>query len=243
MKFYKKVVFCGYLFNFFLKMIIELKFNLPEKLYLKDPQGTKYGNKLLENSVLLIDELGFEGFTFKKLADKINSTETSIYRYFENKHLLLLYLNCWYWEWMHYLINVEIKNMSSPEARLQKVIYVIVNAPHKFKLTPYVDEAILHKVVVIEGTKSYHIHSVDSENKDGLFVSYKELVECMVEVVKGVQPDFDYPRALCSTLFEMANNQLYFAQHLPRLTDLKFKDDMLVELEKMLLTFAKKMLV
>lgn len=223
-------------------MALQLKFDLPEKLYLKDPQTTKYGNKLLENSVLLIEELGFEKFTFKKLAAKIDSTETSIYRYFENKHLLLLYLNCWYWEWMNYLIEVEIRNISTAEERLQRAIHIMVNAPYKFQLTSYVDEQILHRIVVVEGTKSYHIHGVDNENKDGLFVSYKELVERMVEIVKAVQPDFEYPRTLCSTLFEMSHHQLYFAQHLPRLTDLKYKDDVLVELEKMLLVFAEKML-
>ena len=223
-------------------MAIQLKFSLPEKLYLKDPQSSKYGNKLLESSVLLIKELGFERFTFKKLASKIDSTETSIYRYFENKHLLLLYLNCWYWEWMNYLIEVETKNLPSPKVRLEKAIHLIVNAPYEFKLTAYVDEAALYKIVVMEGTKSYHIHSVDNENKDGLFVCYKELVERVAAIIELVRPDFEYPRALSSTLFEMANHQLYFARHLPRLTDLKKKDDLLVELEKMLLVFAEKML-
>jgi len=223
-------------------MAIELKFSLPEKLYLKDPQATKYGHKLLGNSVLLIDELGFEGFTFKKLARKINSTETSIYRYFENKHLLLLYLNCWYWEWINYLIEVETKNLSSPDISLKKTIHIIVNASYEFNLTSYVDEAALHKVVVMEGAKSYHIHSVDSENKDGLFVCYKELVERVASIVEAVQPEFKYPRTLSSTLFEMANHQLYFAQHLPRLTDLKLKDGLSVELEKMLLVFATRLL-
>lgn len=223
-------------------MAIQLKFSLPEKLYLKDPQTTKYGSKLLGNSVLLIDELGFEGFTFKKLAAKIDSTETSIYRYFENKHLLLLYLNCWYWEWLNYLIEVETKNLPSPQVRLERAIHLIVNAHHEFALTAYVNEVILHKVVVMEGTKSYHIHSVDNENKDGLFVCYKELVERVAAIIELVQPDFEYPRTLSSTLFEMANHQLYFARHLPRLTDLKSKNDLKVELEKMLLVFAEKML-
>ena len=223
-------------------MSLELKFNLPEKLHLRDPQTTKYGNKLLKNSVLLINDLGFEKFTFKKLAAKIDSTETSIYRYFENKHLLLLYLNCWYWEWMNYLIETETRNLPSDEERLRRAIHVMVNAPYKFQLTSYVDEQTLHSIVVLEGTKSYHIHSVDSENKDGLFVSYKELVERVAEIVKAVQPDFEYPRTLCSTLFEMAHHQLYFAKHLPRLTDLKNDSDLLVELEKMLVVFAEKML-
>ncbi len=86
----------------------------------------------------------------------------------------------------------------------------------------------------MEGTKSYHIHNIDSENKDGLFLCYKELVERVAAIIELVQPDFEYPRTLSSTLFEMANHQLYFARHLPRLTDLKRKNDLKIELEKML---------
>ena len=36
----------------------------------------------------MINELGFEAFTFKKLGINIESPESSIYRYFENKHTL-----------------------------------------------------------------------------------------------------------------------------------------------------------
>ena len=64
-------------------MPLQLKFALPEKLYLKDPQDTKFGNKLLHHAILLLAEIGFESFTFKKLAQKMSSAEVSIYRYFE----------------------------------------------------------------------------------------------------------------------------------------------------------------
>ena len=37
-----------------------------------------------------------EEFTFRKLAQKINTTEASVYRYFENKHRLLIYILAWY---------------------------------------------------------------------------------------------------------------------------------------------------
>ena len=69
---------------------------LNEKLYVKNPQATEFGQSLLKNSITLIDEIGFEKFTFRKLATKLNTAEASIYRYFENKHLLLLYLINWY---------------------------------------------------------------------------------------------------------------------------------------------------
>ena len=72
-----------------------LAIKLQHELFLRDPQETELGKKIIEQGILLIDKLGFEEFTFKKLASKIGSTEASVYRYFENKHRLLMYLTAW----------------------------------------------------------------------------------------------------------------------------------------------------
>ena len=72
--------------------MIAIQIQLNSNLYIRDPQETKLGKKIIEFSIILIEELGFEKFTFKKLAIKIESTEASIYRYFQNKHKLLIYL-------------------------------------------------------------------------------------------------------------------------------------------------------
>ena len=80
-------------FNYSILMSIEIKISLNNGLYLKEPQDSKLGRNIIKHSILLIDKFGFESFTFKKLAEEINSTEASIYRYFENKHLLLLFGN------------------------------------------------------------------------------------------------------------------------------------------------------
>ena len=81
-----------------MKNILEgIKINISPKIYVKDPETSELGKKILENSILLIDEIGFDNFTFKKLGQRIGSNESSIYRYFESKHKLLLYLTSWYW--------------------------------------------------------------------------------------------------------------------------------------------------
>ena len=36
------------------------------KLYVKNPETSELGKKIIEQSILLIDEIGFENFTFKK---------------------------------------------------------------------------------------------------------------------------------------------------------------------------------
>ena len=93
---------------------------LNKRLFVRDPQNTALGKKIIKHSILLIDEIGFEAFTFKKLARRMSSTEASVYRYFENKHMLLLYLVSWFWEWVTYLIDIHtMKPVSkSPDGQI-----------------------------------------------------------------------------------------------------------------------------
>lgn len=78
-------------------LLQNLKVSINDKIYIKDPESSSLGKRIIEYSILMIDTMGFESFTFKKLGEKIGSNESSIYRYFENKHKLLLYLTSWYW--------------------------------------------------------------------------------------------------------------------------------------------------
>ena len=223
-------------------MVSGIKFNMCKDLYIKDPQDTDLGKKILKNSILLIDEIGFESFTFKKLANRISSAEKSIYRYFLNKHHLLLFLTSWYWEWVYYLINVNLRNIEDPTKRLNIAIEKIVHATSENFHTEYINENILHKVVINEGAKSYHTFEVDNENKAGLFQSYKKLTKTLVDIILEIQTDFPYSKSLASSLFEMSNNQIYFAEHLPKLTSLQSDPIDDNELIEMLQFFAKKLL-
>lgn len=220
-------------------MAITLKMNLNEKLYLRDPQETKLGRKIIQYGILLIDEIGFEDFNFKKLAERIGSTEASIYRYFENKHRLLLFLLSWYWEWIKYRLEMATLNIEDPYRKLKIAISLIVDATSSSSSPiEYVDEVVLNRIVVSESTKGYHTKMVDEENKNGFFLTYKALNQSLVKIVKEINPEFPFPNALCSTLMEMAKNQVYFAQHLPSLTDIKLKDDNFAPAEILLENFA-----
>ncbi|GAB5552077.1 MAG: TetR/AcrR family transcriptional regulator [Saprospiraceae bacterium] len=199
---------------------ISIRLNINDKLFLRDPQSSELGQRIVQNSILLIDELGFEEFNFRKLAERINSTEGSIYRYFENKHYLLLYLLNWYWEWMKFRIDYNTMNIIDPVRRLRICIEMIVDATKRNASIDFVDEDILHKIVVAEGPKGYHTKTVDEKNKEGFFLSYKSLTQKIADIFLEINPAFDYPRALASTLLETANNTIYFAQHLPKLTDI-----------------------
>ncbi|MFT4698529.1 MAG: AcrR family transcriptional regulator [Flavobacteriaceae bacterium] len=223
-------------------MSIEIKISLNEGLYLKEPQDSKLGRNIIRHSILMIDEYGFESFTFKKLAQEINSTEASIYRYFENKHLLLLFLVNWYWQWVNYLIEINIRNIDDPKRKLQIIIHSFVSASKENPSMDYVNESKLHSIVISEGMKAYHTKEVDKENSKGFFKSYKELAKSVSNVISEINPNFKYPFTLATNLFEMSNNQIYFANHLPKLTDISIKNDEANEVEEMLNYFAERLL-
>jgi len=206
-------------------MPVLIQMDLNDKLYLRDPQQTKLGKRIIQHSILLIDEIGFERFTFKKLAERIESTEASVYRYFENKHKLLVYLVSWYWEWVKFQIDFNTMNINDPKKRLEKILHVIVESSKENPIIEHIDEQILHRIVIAEGTKVYHTKDVDSENQEGFFLTYKSLCEKIALVISEINPKFSYPRALATTLLEMANQNIYFAEHLPKLTDITINDD------------------
>lgn len=221
---------------------MDIKFDLSSNLYCRDPQETELGHKIIEHSILLINEIGFESFTFRKIAARIGSTEKTIYRYFDNKHLLLLFLTSWYWEWVSYLININTRNITSPERKLEIAIENLVNATSENPMNKYINENILHQVVIKEGGKAYHIINIDDENKAGHFYSYKNLVKQLALIIEEINADFDYAYSLSSNLFEMANNQIYFAEHIPKLTSLKKGKKQNEHLIEMLKCFTQKLL-
>ena len=223
-------------------MAVGIKFQLNDSLYSRDPQDSNLGRNIIKHGILLIDEIGFESFTFKKLANRINSTEASIYRYFDNKHLFLLYLTNWYWEWVNYLIDLNIRNIEDPAKKLRISIHNIVHASAENPAIDYVNETVLHNIVVHEGAKAYHTAFVDKENKIGLFSNYKEVVKKVSNIIGEVNADFPYKKSLASNIFEMSNNQVYFAQHLPGLTDISNKKRCYDELEEMVQYIVFKLL-
>lgn len=202
--------------------VLQLLMN--DNLYLRDPQETGLGRKIVQESIVMIDELGFEGFTFKKLAINIESTEASIYRYFENKHRLLVYLITWYWNWLEYKIDFGTQNISDPKLKLKIALGIIASKKVQDPSFPEIDEAALSRIVISESDKTYLTKKVDNDNRDGLFLGFKTLCKKISSYVIEINPDFDNPNSLISTAMQAAHQQLFFAEHLPSLTDLKFEE-------------------
>lgn len=223
-------------------VILSIELVINEKLFQANPQRTALGRKILYHSVLMIDELGIERFTFRKLAERLDCKEPAIYRYFENKHMLLLYLVNWYWEWLRFRIEMKTTHLKNPQEKLNTAISCIVDTAKRNTDVAFIDEDVLHRIVVAEGTKAYHNAAVDAQNAEGFFLSYKMLSETLASIILENNPQFPYPRALASNLLEMANNHIYFAQHLPRLTDIPGDERLPQRVEALLLFFAHQML-
>jgi AcrR family transcriptional regulator len=214
-------------------MSISIHIHLSPNLFIRNPQYTKLGRKIIYDSILLIDELGFEAFTFKKLALRIGSTEASIYRYFQNKHLLLTYLVSWHWEWVDYLIGINKSNIRNPKKRLLSVIQTLVSSMHDQAEIEFVDQGALCRIVIAEGTKALHTKAVDLENEQGCFYSYKKLLHHIADSIKEYNTEFPYPQTLANNLLDMAYNQLFFAQHFRSLAEFnedKSQEDNLIDI-------------
>lgn len=214
---------------------LKLQINVNERIFLKDPTSSELGRKIIEQGVRLIDQMGFEHFTFKKLAEEIQSTEASIYRYFENKHKLLVYLLSWYWNWLEHQLQFGMMNLTSPEDRLRAAIRIISHAQEGLPNFTRMDMEALYRIVVSESPKAYLIKEVDEINKEGYFMSYKRICRQVSEVVTAVNPNYAWPRALVSSIVESTHSQVFFSLHLPSLTEVARGDrqqvaDFLIEL-------------
>ncbi len=207
-------------------MKLALQINMNPSLYLRDPEGTDLGKNIIKHSIQLIHDTGFEAFTFKKLAESIGTTEAGVYRYFENKHKLLVYIISWYWRWLDFQIGYQTKNLTNPVSKLKKVITILATTVEDDLMTGHVDESILHQILISEGSKAFLTKQVNQDNKQEYFKPYKDLCNTVGEIILECNPKYKYPHSLASTIIEMAHLQNFFMNHLPLLTDFsKSKDE------------------
>jgi AcrR family transcriptional regulator len=207
-------------------MKLALQINMNPSLYLRDPEGTDLGKNIIKHSIQLIHDTGFEAFTFKKLAESIGTTEAGVYRYFENKHKLLVYIISWYWRWLDFQIGYQTKNLTNPVSKLKKVITILATTVEDDLMTGHVDESILHQILISEGSKAFLTKQVNQDNKQEYFKPYKDLCNTIGEIILECNPKYKYPHSLASTIIEMAHLQNFFMNHLPSLTDFsKSKDE------------------
>ena len=196
---------------------VSIKVN--ENVYLKNPENSDLGRKILSSSIDLIDDIGFEKFTFGKLAKLIKTSEASIYRYFDSKHKLLLYFASWYWRWLEFSLVFKLANIESADERLIRTIKFLTQKVEIDDSFLHINEVKLNSIIINEVSKVYLTKDVDKENKDGIYSGYKQLVSRVRDIILEINPNYQYSHMIVSTVVEGAHSQRYFAEHLPRLTD------------------------
>ena len=220
---------------------LNIYIEISPELYSKNPDSSELGQRIISKSIELINEIGFECFTFKKLGAELNSPESSIYRYFKNKHILLIYLTSWYWSWIDYQLVFATTNIESPKERLLKSIDILTRTVTIDNSFSYINEVLLSEIIISESIKAYHTKSVDKENEKGYFKSYKTVVQRVAGIILEIKPKFKFPRMLVSTVIEGVHQQKYFAEHLPSLTDTNKEKEAIVKFyTEMVLNFLKQ---
>ena len=201
------------------QLLSNIKIQVNEKLFVKDPETSALGKKIIQESIILIDDIGFDDFTFKKLGEKLGSNESSVYRYFENKHKLLVYLSSWYWSWMEYRLVFATSNFVNPLEKLKKAISIVTEKVEDDQKTLHINESILNKIIIAEFTKTFHTKEVEQENKEGFYHIYIRVINRLTTIITEVNPDYLYPKSLASSIVEGAMHQHFLKDYMQAITD------------------------
>jgi len=224
------------------QLMPNIRISVNEKLYLKDPETSTLGRNLLTRSIEMINEIGLEKFTFRKLAQELNTTESSIYRYFENKQKLLLYLSSWYWIWLETVLVFRTANISCGEEKLRVMINILCQSDLKMHCSHMLNLDLLRNIVIAESSKAYLTKEVDAANKEGLFGGFKQLCSRFIDVFLEINPTYPFPNMLSSTVVEGIFHQQFLSAHLPSLSNGSLGDSYLNDffLEMALATLKNK---
>lgn len=208
-----------------LKIHIEVNPNL----FLKNPDSTELGRTIVRHSIVLMHEIGFDKFTFKKLGVAIGSTESSIYRYFESKHRLLMYLTSWYWSWIEYKIVFATINVQSTETKLIECIKILTQPIKEDVTFSHINEVLLDEITRTESVRTYHVNDVDACEKKGFYDGYKNVVRRVSDLITEMNGKYSCPHMLVSTMIEGAHQQKFFSEHIPSLTDVQKDETVITE--------------
>lgn len=202
-------------------LLFSFKFVVNNKIYLKDPDSSELGKKIVHHSIELIAENGFENFNFKKLGEVIQSNESSIYRYFESKHKLLVYLCNWYWSWVEYELVMATNTIENPTEKLNKAILIVTRQNNIKNNIGSINIGKLYKIMVAEFVKILYTHEVDEENKDGYFAVYKSVINRVIAMIEEINPKYIFSKSLVSSSVQGALHQHFLMQHLTTITSCK----------------------
>ncbi len=206
-------------------MEFQFRPKINNQLYIRDPYQTVLGKKIVVQSIHLIYKNGFKGFTFKKLAAGIGTTEAGIYRYFKNKDRLLVYIACWYWSWLEYQIVFETKNIKDPRIKLKKILGLLSVSVEDRSTSENINTNYLQQIIIEEGFNTC-CKNPDAPTGGNPFIQpYRDLCLKVENCILEYHPVYKYPRSLATTLIETAHLQKFIIRNVLLLSDFEKPED------------------
>lgn len=197
--------------------LLHMDVQVRERVYTKDPSGTELGHRIVEASIRLIDELGFEAFTMAKLAKGLGTAEASVYRYFANKHRLLVYLVDWYWAWREIKLAFDTANIADKRERLERGIRSVSGPITERGRHEYVDLQALYRIATNESAKAIFTKGVEPGDKDGHFGSFVRLSHRLRDLILEAKPGHAHAHDLAALVLEGTGSLRFFHEQLPAL--------------------------
>lgn len=199
------------------RLLSQYTVQLDKALYAKDPAISDIGKEILKHGVTILEHEGLEAFTFKKLAAAMNSTESTLYRYFNNKHQLLMYLCSWYWSYLEWKMAFATANIEEPEQKLDNALKVLIECSKN--TNDILDDSLLQKVVCAEWGKVFDAHHKEIDDLKGYYSSYNSLVERLSLILLENKKDLKGSHGLASAIIDTAMRELFFHFYLPSMND------------------------
>ncbi|MFN5207896.1 MAG: TetR/AcrR family transcriptional regulator [Bacteroidota bacterium] len=200
-------------------MKLHFQVHIPSRMAQHDPSHSRTGLKILNTAIQLIADEGYESFHLSRLAEKADTVESTVYRYFENKHKLLLYISGWYWAYLDFSIDYETREMKAPAQILNKAIEMMAgkNLPTNIDLIG--DPLLIHRIMITEFSKIYITQMAQEDNKEGYFVYFKTFVNKIGNLLSAIMPGYKFPRSFAFLLVLGIYQQMHVAEKLPALSD------------------------
>ncbi|MEZ4800039.1 MAG: TetR/AcrR family transcriptional regulator [Flavobacteriales bacterium] len=214
------------------KLLQNYTVQLNKALFTKDPATSDIGKEILKHGVLLLHEEGLEAFTFKKLAQAMDSTETTIYRYFQNKHQLLMYICSFYWSQLEWKMAFATANIECPATKLDKALKVLVQTCNQ--TDGWINEKILQRVVSAESGKVFDAHHASTDDLKGYYSAYHSLVDRLAEILLLNNPTLKSSHGLATAIVDTAHRELFYYFYYPKMNDAVKNQQSMVQLLQLL---------
>jgi len=187
--------------------------------YLKDPDSSETGRDIMVHGAAMMACGGIESFTFRKLAARAGITEATVYRYFSNKHQLLLFLLNRYWNALEYKAMLETVHINNPLARLHRLAELLTGPVEETEKGEFAGH--LYLIAMSESVKVHLGKETGTDWQKGMLNGYARITGLVAETLRTAHPEYPYPRAWAATFIDSAMQQQFLMRHLPELTEVQ----------------------